>query len=127
MNERVATLLSHARQDLAASRENLKLGYVEVATSRSYYCMFYIAEAFLASKGKSFSSHAGVIAGFGQIFARPGQVPPEYHRFLIAAQRLRLDADYALSSLSIPEVEEQIQRAEKFLHFAEEFFGFSEP
>ena len=88
--------------------------------------MFYISQAFLASEGKSFSSHSGVIAAFGQIFARSGQVPPEYHRFLIAAQRLRLDADYALSSLSVSEVEEQIQRAEKFLNFAEEFFG-SEP
>lgn len=100
---------------------------MEVAASRAYYSMFYIAQAFLAGEQQSFASHSAVIAAFGQHFARTGRVPPEYHRFLIEGQELRLDADYELPEVPVSEAEQQIERAEKFLGLAQEFFGAPEP
>ena len=123
MNSEVEAFLQRARRDLEAARANLQLGYVEVAASRAYYSMFYAAQAFLASEQQSFSSHSAVISAFGQHFARTRRVPPEYHRFLIEGQELRLDADYELPGVPASEAAEQIQRAEKFLRLAEDFLG----
>ncbi|WP_424095169.1 HEPN domain-containing protein [Moorena producens] len=78
-------LLLKARQSLGAARVLLDNGYPDYAASRAYYTMFYIAEAFLAGEGMSFSSHAAVISAFGRDFARTGRVPVEFHRFMIDA------------------------------------------
>jgi uncharacterized protein (UPF0332 family) len=123
LNQQAEDLIRRARRDLTAARANLELGYPEVAASRAYYSMFCVARAFLASEGLSFSSHSAVIAGFGQHFARTKRVPPEYHRFLISGQTLRLEADYEIVTLPESEAREQIGRAERFLEFAERFFS----
>jgi len=64
------------------------------ATSRAYYSMFYIAEAFLEGEGLSCSKYAAVIVAFGREFAKPRRVPQNFHRFLIEAQELRTTGDY---------------------------------
>jgi hypothetical protein len=56
--------------------------------------MFYVAEAFLLGVGLSFSRHAGVIAAFGERFAKTGIVPVELHRYLIEGQDKRNVGDY---------------------------------
>jgi len=56
--------------------------------------MFYIAEAFLAGRGLSFSSHSAVIAAFGRELAKTGLLPADYHRMLIDAQDTRIIGDY---------------------------------
>jgi uncharacterized protein (UPF0332 family) len=60
----------------------------DFSASRAYYSMFYIAQAFLLGEELSYSSHAGVIAAFGQQFSRTGRLPPQYHRFLIDASQV---------------------------------------
>ena len=71
-------LLEQARDSVSAARLLLEGGYPGFAASRAYYAMFYIAEAFLESEGRSFSRHAAVIAAFGQYFAHTGKVPDAY-------------------------------------------------
>ena len=51
-------LLLKARQSLSAARLLLNNSYPDYATSRAYYTMFYIAEAFLEGEGMSFSKHS---------------------------------------------------------------------
>ena len=124
MTEEVGALLREARDSISAAAVLVESGYPGYAASRAYYAMFYIAEAFLYSDGMSFSTHAAVIAGFGQHFARAGRVPAEFHRMLIQAQELRLQGDYDPQHDVTPdEAREQIRRAERFLKSAEEFFG----
>ncbi len=54
-------MLRRAYRNLGAAKANLQLGYIESAASIAYYSMFYVASAFLAEEGLSFSKHSGII------------------------------------------------------------------
>jgi uncharacterized protein (UPF0332 family) len=78
--------------------------------------MFYVAEAFLLWKGLTFSKHSAVISAFGREFAKTGQVPEEFHRYLVDAQEARNISDYQPVSHITEEVARlHISRAEEFL------------
>ena len=117
-------LLLKARQSLSAAKVLLDNAYPDFATSRAYYTMFYIAEAFLAGEGMSFSRHSAVISAFGREFASTGKVPVKFHRFLIDAQDLKNAGDYGqLNAINAEQAEEQITHAEEFLELAESLIG----
>jgi uncharacterized protein (UPF0332 family) len=117
-------LLLKAQQSLAAAKLLLTNNYPDYATSRAYYSMFYIAEAFLEGEGRSFSKHSAVIAAFGREFAKPQRVPTEFHRFLIEAQELRTTGDYGqLNAVTTDQAAEQIDHAEQFLVLASREIG----
>ncbi len=112
-------LLLKAEQSLGAAKLLLDHNYPDQATSRAYYAMFYIAEAFLEGQGLSFSKHSAVIAAFGREFAKPQRIPTEFHRFLIEAQALRTTSDYGqLNAVTTDQAAEQIDRAKQFLALA---------
>ena len=54
-----------------AAKLLLKEGFSGYSASRSYYAMFYIAEAFLEGDKMSFSKHSAVFSAFGREFADP--------------------------------------------------------
>ena len=94
----------------------------------SYYAIFYVAEAFLLGIGLSFSRHAGVIAAFGERFAKTGIVPVELHRYLIEGQEKRNVGDYQIGpGLTDIQAAEQIARAEQFLNLAQRLLDASPP
>jgi len=110
-------LLSKARDSVRAARLLADAGLYDFAVSRAYYAMFYVAEAFLLGEGLSFSRHAGVIAAFGERFAKTGIVPVEFHRYLIEGQDKRNVGDYQIGpGLTDGQAAEQIARAEQFLN-----------
>jgi uncharacterized protein (UPF0332 family) len=118
MTDEQRELLLTAQQSLEAAKL-LLTNNSDYATSRAYYSMFYIAEAFLEGEGLSFSKHSAVIAAFGREFAKPQRVPTEFHRFLIEAQELRTTGDYGqLNAVTIDQAAEQIDHAEQFLALA---------
>lgn len=124
MTEEQQELLLKAQQSLEAARLLLLNGYADYATSRAYYTMFYIAEAFLIGEGLAFSKHSAVIAAFGREFAKPRRVSPDFHRFLIEAQALRTTGDYGqLNAVTMDQAAEQIQRGDAFLALATQELG----
>jgi uncharacterized protein (UPF0332 family) len=124
-------MISEARQLLVKAERSLQAAqglntdnYPEFATSRAYYTMFYIAEAFLISKGLSYSSHAAVIAAFGQQFAKTQIVPQKYHRYLLDAQDQRNRGDYDIDPhLTKDDANKLIQQATEMLEFATQIFS----
>lgn len=124
MTDEQQELLLKAKQSLEAAQLLLSNNYPDFATSRAYYSMFYIAEAFLAGEGLAFSKHSAVIAAFGREFAKTRRVPPEFHRFLIEAQELRTTGDYGqFNAVTLDQAEEQIHYAEAFLRLATQEIG----
>lgn len=112
-------LLNKAAKTLQAAKALNDRGFFDSAASRTYYVMFYIATAFLEGEKLSYSRHSAIIAAFGKNFARPQRVPVEFHRYLIDAQKIRLDADYTTEiELTSQEVQELMERAETMLEFA---------
>jgi uncharacterized protein (UPF0332 family) len=112
-------LLEKANKTLQAARILNNQGFFDSAASRAYYVMFYIATAFLEGEKLSYARHSAVIASFGQKFARPGLVPVQFHRYLIDAQNIRLEADYnADIQITQTDTVQIIYRAEEMLIFA---------
>ena len=70
MTDEQRELLLKAQQSLEAAKLLLANNFPDYATSRAYYSMFYIAEAFLEGEELSFSKHSAVIAAFGREFAK---------------------------------------------------------
>jgi len=120
MTTEQVSLLKKAQTSLQAAKMLTEQGYYDIAVSRSYYAMFYVAQAFLLVDGLTFSKHSGVIAAFGQHFARTNRVPTEFHRHLIEAAEQRNTSDYDLEpNLTLADAERQIARAEKFITVAQ--------
>lgn len=119
----VDSYLSRADDSLDAAELLLNSGFPDIAVSRAYYAMFYVAEAFLASRELAYAKHSGVIATFGREFAKTGIVPAYFHRYLIRGQELRLLADHRGTHLTNEEARIQIDRGREFLAFASHFFS----
>jgi uncharacterized protein (UPF0332 family) len=123
-----AALFRKAQESLEAARLLAGKGFASFAASRAYYAMFYATEALLLGEGPTYSKHSAVIAAFGQLFAKTGRVPKEYHRYLIEAEGIRNVGDYDIhSSLTAEEVDQHMDRARQFLEMAARLLGQVQP
>lgn len=95
MKKETRLLLEKSERSLAAAKALFERGDYDFAASRAYYAMFYAAEAALLEKGKTYSKHAGVVAGFYECFVATGQLPKTLHQTLHAAFDDRQQGDYA--------------------------------
>ena len=109
-------LAQKAQDSLRAAKLLEAEGLADIAASRAYYAMFYIAEVFLLEENLSFSKHSAVISKFGEYFVRTGKIPSKYHRYLIDAEQMRLKGDYDRTErLESEDAKLMIERAEEFL------------
>ncbi|MBK7219159.1 MAG: HEPN domain-containing protein [Candidatus Promineofilum sp.] len=86
MTQSVDDYLRQAEDSLAAAELLLSEDFAGYAAARAYYGMFYVAQAFLATRGLASSKHSGVVGMFGHEFAKSG-VLPEHSPLLIRAAR----------------------------------------
>lgn len=109
-------LLLKAERFIRSARVLVEDGDFDSAASRLYYAMFYLAEALLAARGMSFSSHSAVISAFGQQFAKTKEIDPRFHRALLTGFSQRQLGDYAVySGLSDIDIESLSGEAVSFL------------
>jgi uncharacterized protein (UPF0332 family) len=121
MNLTQEGFIKRAKESLKAAELLLKEELFDISVSRSYYTMFYIAEAYLLAEDLTFSKHSAVISAFGNKYAKTEKVPVKFHRYLIQAFGMRGAGDYKLESgIVYDDAFEQIKKAEEFLKFAEE-------
>ncbi len=66
----VNSLIKRAERYLITAELLIKEGDYESSVSRSYYAMFFSAQAVLLSKELSYSSHKMTISGFGEHFIK---------------------------------------------------------
>jgi len=90
----VEFLIKRAMRYLKSAEILLKEGDYESSVSRTYYAMFYSAQAMLLTQNLSFSSHKGVISAFGKHFVKSGIFPREMGRALNMAFEKRQIGDY---------------------------------
>jgi len=118
----LSELIKKAKESVLAAEELSGNGHYDFSASRAYYAMFYAAEALLLTKNLSFSSHKAVISSFGKNFTKSGALPPELHRYLRDAFRLRQLGDYgAPGSIDKDKAEELIRQAKEFIELAEKY------
>ena len=113
-------LLEKARENLKAARLLIQEELANIAASRAYYAMFYIAEALLLGRDLVFTSHSAVIAAYGKEFARTKDLDPKFHRYLITSQDIRQTGDYGVeNNVSLAEASQVVAWADEFLAAAE--------
>ena len=80
MKPETEKLLAKASRAIDAAKLLLQAGDADFAAGRAYYVMFYVAEALLAEKGRRFRRHSAVQAAYGDEFAKPAVLDPQFHR-----------------------------------------------
>jgi uncharacterized protein (UPF0332 family) len=119
MSDEEKVILEKAIQNLEAAELIAQQGYNEIAASRAYYTLFYIAEALLLRHDLHFSSHSAVIAAYGKEFAKTGELNPKFHKCLIKAQEIRQMSDYSYTeTISDESTRQIIDWARGFLEIA---------
>ena len=109
-------LIKRAQRYLKSADILLKDGDRESSVSRTYYAMFYSAQAVLLTKSLSFSSHKGVIAGFGEHFVKTGIFPKEMGREFNRAFEKRQVGDYDYTFvISDDEAQQMLQSGKEFV------------
>jgi uncharacterized protein (UPF0332 family) len=91
-------LLQKAERFIRSAHVLAADGDYDSAASRLYYAMFFVAEALLAARGLSYSSHSAVISAYGQQFAKTKELDPIFHRAMLGAFSQRQVSDYSVDS-----------------------------
>jgi uncharacterized protein (UPF0332 family) len=112
----VESLMARAEKYLRSAGLLLREEDYESCVSRAYYAMLYAAEAALLTKGLTFSSHRGVVAGFGEQFVISGVMPREMGKALHRAFEKRQLSDYEYTFvITREEADEILQEAQQFV------------
>jgi len=98
----IHALIEKALRYLRSAELLIHDGDYDSAVSRSYYAMFYSAEAALLKKKMTFTSHKAVISAFGQYFVKTGIFDKQMGRDLNIIFGERQLGDYE-SNFSISE------------------------
>ncbi|MGE5223022.1 MAG: HEPN domain-containing protein [Omnitrophica WOR_2 bacterium] len=91
-------LLEKAERFIHSARVLTEEGDYDSAASRLYYAMLFTAQALLAARDLSFSSHRAVISAYGQHFAKTNALDPIFHKSLMTAFNQRQLGDYTVDS-----------------------------
>jgi uncharacterized protein (UPF0332 family) len=111
----IDSLIKRARRYIKSAELLLNDKDYESSVSRTYYAMFYAAQAALLTKELTFSSHKGVISAFGKHFIKTEIFPKEMGRELNRAFEKRQIGDYGYTFVVSDEEAVQI------LHYGKEF------
>lgn len=121
-NQDIPSLLQMAKESLEVAEDLFKSKHYGFSASRSYYAMFYTAEAILLTKDLSFSSHKAIISAFGKEFVKTGLLPQPLHKHLRNAFNLRQMGDYGfLGAVSENKAKVLIEQTKDFINAVEEY------
>lgn len=110
-------LIQKAKRYLKSAQLLLEDKDYESSVSRTYYAMFYAAQAVLLTKNLSFSSHKGVISAFGEHFVKTGTFPKKMGRELNRAFEKRQIGDYEYTFVvSNEDAEQMLQSGKEFVN-----------
>ena len=128
MSPEQKNLWEEVGKSIDAAKMLLHEGFYGYAAARAYYAMFYLAEVLLLEKKKAFSKHRAVISAFAKEYVVSGQLPKQFHRYLLDAYDYRLSADYLEGKPITREIAEaQIKRAEEFFAAVKAFLEALKP
>ena len=116
----ISELIEKAKESLDAAKSLFENGFYDFSVGRSYYAMFYTAEAVLLTKNLSFSKHSAVIAAFGKEFVKPAILPKKLREYMVSAFDMRQLGDYgAPGSVSEGRAQSLIEETKEFIETIE--------
>jgi uncharacterized protein (UPF0332 family) len=124
VNAEIKKYLEKAERSLQVANSLIAQNFFDEACSRSYYAMFYAAQALLKHHGIQVKKHSAVVAKIGEHFAKTGILDKKYHRFLIDAREDREGVDYnVFSTINREAAEERVQAAIEFVQEVKRLLG----
>jgi len=112
----IVALIGKAERFIRSAETLIDKADYDSSVSRAYYAMFFMAEAALLTKKLAFSSHRGVISGFGEHFIKSGILPKELGKELNLAFQKRQIGDYEINSdISVEDARDVLAKAEGFV------------
>lgn len=114
----VRLYIENANEMLAVAKVNLDNDFYASGVNRSYYAVFYAANALLATLGEARSKHSGVISVFRLRFIKTGELPAELSEIYGDLLNSRQSGDYDMNNRI--EIETVGQLLEKARHFVDE-------
>lgn len=114
--------LESAKERLNAAKVLLECGSYKDSISRSYYAMFTVVRALLATDGVDYSKHAGVISYFQKEYIKTGVFDKKYSKYLSQAFQIRNNTDYSdFFVVSQEDAKNQYENAAVFIEIIEEY------
>lgn len=95
MDDNIESLLSKSQKYLRSAAVLFELEDFDSCASRSYFAMFYSAQAALLSDGRSLSSKQGIRTSFKEQFVEGGPLPERAGEVLDRAYELQEVGDFA--------------------------------
>jgi uncharacterized protein (UPF0332 family) len=124
MTDEAEKYIEKAEHALEVAEELMKKGYAPDAASKTYYSMFYAAQALLKAEGIDVTKHSAVESAFGYYFVKTGRVNPKFHKMLIGARKIRETADYDIEEEIVePEASVKIEEGKEFLAEIKKLLG----
>ena len=98
--------------------------YISDAVSKTYYAMFYAAQALLKSEGIEVIKHSAVESALGYFFAKTGRLDPKYHKMFINARKIREIADYDIQEEIVePVANLKLKEGKEFIVVVKQMLG----
>ena len=104
MKREIELLIDKATRSIAAAQRLCASQDYDFAVSRAYYALFYVSEALLLKKNKSYSKHSAVITAMFENYIKNEELPKEFHKTLNYAFDLRQEGDYLCSTKITQEI-----------------------
>ena len=116
MKEEVAKLIEKADHALEVAQELFKNGYRADAASKTYYAMFYAAQALLKAHEIDVIKHSAVESALGYYFIKTNKMDPQFHKMLISARKVREIVDYDIQEEIVePQINLTIENGKLFV------------
>lgn len=123
MKNDIDALLEKARRSLTAARQLFDSDDFDFAASRVYYALFYVSEALLLKKQKSYSSHSAVMNGIYREYIQTNELPRSFHQTLHQSYKLREKSDYfSTAVVTREEAGEIMTSVERCMKLAQKVF-----
>ncbi|MFZ5910037.1 MAG: HEPN domain-containing protein [Chloroflexota bacterium] len=118
----VLLYIENAQEMLAAAKVNLDNDFYASGVNRSYYAVFYAANALLATLGEARSKHSGVISVFRQRFIKTGELPVRLSEIYGDLLNSRQSGDYDLNKrVEIETARQLLEKARRFVDEVEQW------
>lgn len=118
--EEMQLYMAEAHHMLQVAADTLDLGHLSTSVNRSYYAVFYAANALLQAIDETRVKHHGVFSAFGQNFVKTGLWPDEFSQIYKQLLIDRESCDYELlTKIPLFQVEQHLHNARRFVSEAD--------
>ena len=118
----ITELIKKTDAALSSSQALLSNGDVEGSVNRSYYAMFYIANATILSlhpsrRHDTYKSHNGAITEFNKLLVKEGIVSKDIGKNLSQVFAHRINADYSFAAIDNNTANLSLEKSKEFVNY----------